>query len=426
MSDPFLLGVTYWPRTKGITWWRRSDRGELREEFAQAAALGLNTLRFHLLWEAFQPRLDRLASPAMQAFEQALDVAHEQGLYVVATLFAGALGGALCCPPWLTAESAEVDLAHVAGRGRAASARPPLLTAGGADTRRVVFEDGYRSTTLRDLYEDPLLLEAQRYLLRELVGYFAGHPALYAWELGHQTELLRAPRAAEPFAEWQQRLADLARERGAQRVMAAAGLRGLARRDGPRPESLAELADGLLAVADPPGALRWPERPALEEALLALGLTQAMAPQARILIDDVGMPTAFDGHSGWVADEAYGREQASFFADPEYQGDVLAQRLRELHAGGASGVLLAGLADPRRELWAVPPLRRNLRARTVGLLRPDGGEKPAALAVQRFAEELRGGRLGALRAGRLDLGADLERYARQPGAELQRLMGGLA
>jgi hypothetical protein len=421
-DEEFLLGATYWPRSKGLTWWRRHDRGEVREELAQAAALGLNAVRLHLLWEAFQPRLDRVAAAPMQALEQTLDAAQESGLQVIATLFAGAVGGALCCPPWLTSASAEVDLARLIGGPRRGGGSGRTELAVNPERRRVVFEDGYHDIEVRELYDDAPLLAAQQYLVREVVGYFGSHPALYAWELAHQAELLRMPRAAEPFAEWQRRLTQTAREHGARRVLAAVGLRALARPQGPRPDSLAETGDGLLAVADPPRGLERPARPLLEESLLALELTQALAPLASIFVDDVGLPTAFDDRAGWVADEAYGHEQPCFLASEEQQADALSLRLPELYEGGAAGVILASLADASRELWALPPLKRGLRARTVGLLHANGTEKAAAGVLARFASQLREAPQRRPARANLNLGVDLERYARQPGAELQRLM----
>ena len=34
MSQPFTLGVNYWPRRKAMYWWSDFDAGEVREEFA--------------------------------------------------------------------------------------------------------------------------------------------------------------------------------------------------------------------------------------------------------------------------------------------------------------------------------------------------------------------------------------------------------
>ena len=63
----FLLGINYWPRRSAMYMWQRFDPGEIAEDMARIAELGLDVVRFFLLWEAFQPRarrawIDRLRS----------------------------------------------------------------------------------------------------------------------------------------------------------------------------------------------------------------------------------------------------------------------------------------------------------------------------------------------------------------------------
>ena len=65
MPDPFVLGVNYWPRRKAMEWWKRFDRGEVRDEFDLIAALGLTKVRVFLLWEDFQPSPDRVSTRAI-------------------------------------------------------------------------------------------------------------------------------------------------------------------------------------------------------------------------------------------------------------------------------------------------------------------------------------------------------------------------
>ena len=96
----FSIGVTYWPRRAGFGWWREFDRGAVREELAHVAALGCDTVRFCLSWEEFQPSPQRVNGGALATLEQALDLAGEAGLRVVAALFPVAMGGALWLPDW--------------------------------------------------------------------------------------------------------------------------------------------------------------------------------------------------------------------------------------------------------------------------------------------------------------------------------------
>ena len=63
MTQPFTLGVNYWPRKKAMYWWSNFDAGEVREEFAIIKEIGLNVVRLFLLWDDFQPEPNRV-SPA--------------------------------------------------------------------------------------------------------------------------------------------------------------------------------------------------------------------------------------------------------------------------------------------------------------------------------------------------------------------------
>jgi hypothetical protein len=156
--EPVSLGLTSWPRRNACGWGQNSDRGATRDELAYVAALGCDTVRFCLRWEDFQPSPQRINSAALHALEHALDMAGEAGLRVVAALFPVALGGVTISTP-------------LAGA-------PPLL-----------YESGYRSNKAGDLFTDTRVLEAQRYLIHELGGYFGPHPALYAWQLGEGLSL---------------------------------------------------------------------------------------------------------------------------------------------------------------------------------------------------------------------------------------------
>src|SRR3954464_7231923 len=100
-TQPFSLGLTYWPRRTAFGWWQSYDRGATRDELAHIAALGCDTVRFCLRWEDFQPGPQRINSAALHALEHALDAAQESGLGVVVALFPAAIGGALQAPRWV-------------------------------------------------------------------------------------------------------------------------------------------------------------------------------------------------------------------------------------------------------------------------------------------------------------------------------------
>ena len=51
----FSVGINYWPRRSAMAMWHRFDAGEIREDFARIAGLGLDAVRFFLRWADFQP-----------------------------------------------------------------------------------------------------------------------------------------------------------------------------------------------------------------------------------------------------------------------------------------------------------------------------------------------------------------------------------
>ncbi len=89
-----------------------------------------------------------------------------------------ALGGALQLPEWANGADPLDELRRAARLvGPALVLRPP----GGP---LLLYDDGYHANKAGDLFTDAKILDAQRYLIREVVGYFGAHQALHAWQLG--------------------------------------------------------------------------------------------------------------------------------------------------------------------------------------------------------------------------------------------------
>lgn len=45
MSQPFTLGLNYWPRCKAMYWWSNFDAAEVDDDFALIHDLGLYAVR---------------------------------------------------------------------------------------------------------------------------------------------------------------------------------------------------------------------------------------------------------------------------------------------------------------------------------------------------------------------------------------------
>jgi hypothetical protein len=404
------LGLTYWPRRTGQGWWQAFDRGETREELAHVATLGCNTVRFCLRWEDFQPSARRINGAALRALEHALDAAQEAGLGVVAALFPASIGGMLHVPRW--ANGVDVlDELRSAGRqvGPTIELRPNNEPA-------LLYEGTYHPNQTRDLFSATPILDAQRYLIREVAGYFRSHPALKIWQLGEGLERICKPSSAQAVSDWFATMGEAMREQDSQTpLLGVTSARGLTVSTGPRPEDIAKSCRLVGVTAEPPER---PERgQPVHTAYVAFmqALTAALAGQP-VIVTGLGLPTAPDGQASWISDNVYGRPLPAYRAELEQQTAFVETALDQLHRAGARGAWLASYSDYPPPLWQTPPLDRAIRERTLGVVDADGREKPAAHALRRFA---------AQRPTVVDvappIAVDPERYWRKPQQSFEEL-----
>lgn len=419
-EQTFSLGVTYWPRprTAGVLCsWAAADLGALRDELGHIRELGCDTVRLELRWAEAQPGPSRIDSAALRGLERALDRAQDQGLRVVVAVLGGSLGGALHLPEWTVGYRLPSD------SQRARRLGPPVLVVAD-DQPAVLAGDRYRREPPRDLFVEPELVEAQRYLLHEVVGNLGAHPAVAAWQLAADLERARRPASGRAVADWWSDMVAQTRREGARAVIGTLSPLGLGRRDSVRPERLHAL-EALLAVSAaplPPLVPTQPSDPAHALFLHAVvaGLLRAEGQLAPVLVADLGVPTMVAGTSGAVASEAFGRPFAQPLADEDQQATFVETALAGLQAAGAAGVWLAAYSDTGPEQWNLPPADRSWWARSAGLVAPGGREKPVAAAVRTFAARLRAGTLPAPVSSPA-LPIDPERYWRSPATSLKQL-----
>src|SRR3954454_11517354 len=156
IGSPFLMGINYWPRRKAMYWWSDFDAGEVREEFAQIASIGLTHLRLFLLWESFQPSPDRVSPRAVGDLRTACDIAADLGLKLQPTFFTGHMSGPNWAPDWLLHPTRPLQK----GERQIVS----LRRATGS------------KTTIYNTYTEPFVIEAEKLLLRTVCGELKDHP----------------------------------------------------------------------------------------------------------------------------------------------------------------------------------------------------------------------------------------------------------
>ena len=188
--------MTYRPRGGGVAWWGAADRGAVRDDAQQIAGFGLDTVRLRLHWESFQPAPQRVGGAAMRVLEQTLDALHANGLRVILGLLPVWEAGGLHLPRWASRPDPVAllrDLSRPAQARRNGAARSGAAPVLGAVRAQLIYESGYHLHPARDLFAEPELVAAQRYLVGEVCGYFGAHPAVAAWQLAEGWDLLRAP-----------------------------------------------------------------------------------------------------------------------------------------------------------------------------------------------------------------------------------------
>ena len=111
----FILGSNYWPREKAMYWWGEFDLSPARRDFSLMAEYGLELIRVFLLWEDFQPEINRISVRALDDLVRVADLANDRRIKILPTFFCGHMCGVNWLPSWIL----EV------GKGEGSALPPP-------------------------------------------------------------------------------------------------------------------------------------------------------------------------------------------------------------------------------------------------------------------------------------------------------------
>ena len=101
MSDA-KLGANYTPRRGWFHTWGELDPGQVAEDLAQIADLGLDHVRIFPLWPHLQPNRTRISTAAVDELLSVVDIAGEQGLDISVDLLQGHLSSFDFLPAWVS------------------------------------------------------------------------------------------------------------------------------------------------------------------------------------------------------------------------------------------------------------------------------------------------------------------------------------
>ncbi len=347
-----LLGIGYLPTQTGPHFWHNFDAAEIQDDFAHIAAVGLDAVRVPLFWHVFQPTADDIAFRMLDRFGEFLQLAADQGLKVVAGLWAGFWDGALWWPEW------GVNPAPLPPHW-------PLL----------VQNRWLTLGRLRHPFADERMLKAKDKLIREMVAFFGDHPALMAWEPLPGFGRLSAASDKRLVRRWLDEVIPSMNEAAPeQQNIFLIAFDALENPDAIGPETILEVGGrpglSISTFASDrrhlPLSIRW--------LYFANEFTKALAGEP-ISLYLAGMPTAPAGERSRARDGV-------FYASEGEAAEHLAQIIAMARQMELPSLWLWRWADIPEAQWLSPPYDRPNWRRYTGLLRADGSEKELVAALK--------------------------------------------
>ncbi len=365
MSQPFSLGVNYWPRRKAMYWWSDFDANEVREEFNIIHEVGLNVVRIFLLWDDFQPTPDKVDPQCLKNLVQVCDIANEHNLGLDVTFFTGHMSGPNWSPAWMLDANLPI----------------PSPWKRQVVSQKKVFNGGYRN-----MYTDPTAHEAERLLLQTVVSTLKDHPGIWMWNLGNEPDLFARPPDSVAGRDWTRAMISLIREIDPNHpITYGLHIASLQEDNGFRVDQIYGETD-VAVMHSYPMYSSWSRGPLDPDFVpFTCALTSALCGKPT-LMEEFGGCTIAPGEPSQVWEwTAYGQPRKQFMASEEDLATYLAAVLPKLVEVGATGALLWCFADYIPELWNKPPCDEARHERFFGMVRPDGSLKPHAQVLKDFA-----------------------------------------
>jgi hypothetical protein len=176
--DQLLCGVTYCPAEVGLYLWHEFSAERTRRDLQRIRAAGFSAARVPLAWDAFVPTPRQVSRYRLRDLEALLQAAQAASLQVVPVLFAQSWGDCVLLPRYAVARDRRRPGVRVVSDG--------IIEPGGP----------------RDVWDDPLMLEVESMWLEELLRAFSNHPALLAWDLGHDPATTCRPMRIAHLERW--------------------------------------------------------------------------------------------------------------------------------------------------------------------------------------------------------------------------------
>lgn len=347
----FLRGINYWPTKKAMYWWKAFDLEEAAQDFDKMTGY-FNIIRIFLIWEDFQPVPDLISDKQLKNLLSLADLAGQKKLLLMPTFFCGHMSGVNWLPAW-------------------------MLTSSSARNRFPVFSEGHLvQAGIRNFYHETELMQAQKYQVEKVCLSLAGHPAIFAYDLGNEPSNCIQPPDQASGQKWLKTMGDTVHKNSHSLVTLGMHAEDLEEDRRLWPQDAARYCD-FLCMHGYPFYLDWVANPLDPDLLSFLGLLTRYLGQKEVLLQEFGAPTL-----PLIAPSSSLKEQAEFYAsfsEAEIHQYYL-RTMKHLQSYRFMGAMAWCFADYSPEIWTFPPLDQNVHERHFGLFRHDGTAKPALQA----------------------------------------------
>jgi endo-1,4-beta-mannosidase len=357
----FILGANYWPAEKGVYWWREFEPSSGKRDFSLAAEYGLDLIRVFLLWEDFQPEINRISVKTLEDLVLVADLAQDRRIKILPVFFCGHMKGVNWLPSW-------------------------MVERGKGDGRYSVFSMGkIRKGRGRNMFSEREVWKAQKLLIHETTDALQGHPAVWGWDLGNQASNLVNPPSRDSVRAWfEEMVTELRRWNSSLPITWGMDQSDLEEGRIPGPRELAPYCDFISLQVDP-GQIKWADGPMDEKVSLFLCLIAQWLGGKDTLLGDLGVPT--EPILPYLTERDRKKLGGARLVK---EGDAEAffeKSLDLLKSQGIKGTLARSFSDYDSSLWDRPPLNEKVTERFGGLFRRDGSAKPAARMIRDYPRE---------------------------------------
>lgn len=365
-KEDFIIGVNYWPRKKAMYWWRNFDEKEIDKEFKEISKIGLNTIRFFLDWEYFQPQPSKINNKAIKELKKVFDIAKKHNLKTIPTLMTGHMSCQNMVPSWaLNPKKKHHYLSYSNNK--------------------------WYPYSIKNIYEDKFMIKAEKFFIKNIIKKFAKRKEILMWDLSNESVYLYTPEDTD-----KRKLRNSKILRKWNNLM----IKEIKKYDKTHPitystdiyefyenkNSGKNKSDNVILSLHYYPEIDWAKTKRSKKVIYKKQPPIFLRNKNPILLEEFGKATVKKGSkSSIMIKDRYKKQILAREEDvAKFYKDIL-DRFYDL---GVIGIIAWKFSDYDPSLYKTPPFDKYPQERYFGITRSDGSLKPCGKVLKRFAKKI--------------------------------------